>query len=201
MAATGRQSDAVRRDRIDARRVVAYACRTLHPTKANALMPNNDSDQGRSAGQGAASAIPGVVSLHPFVYRLKPRWGETDIARIVYTGQIPDYGLRAIEAWAEARTGKNWYEYALDWGFGTPFVSLACEFRAPMSPRDVILVQVGIDRIGTKSLTFRVEGRREADGELCFEGRYTCVCIDASKRPALVSIPLDARLRAAAELG
>jgi 4-hydroxybenzoyl-CoA thioesterase len=164
-------------------------------------MPNPDSVSGPSSRKGEASGIPGVVSLHPFIYRLKPRWGETDIARIVYTGQIPDYGLRAIEAWAEARTGKNWYEYALDWGFGTPFVSLACEFRAPMSPRDVILVQVGIDRIGTKSLTFKVEGRREAGGEVCFEGRYTCVCIDASKRPALVSIPLDPRLRAAAELG
>jgi 4-hydroxybenzoyl-CoA thioesterase len=155
----------------------------------------------KPAAANPVSSIPGVVSLHPFVYRLKPRWGETDIARIVYTGQIPDYGLRAIEAWSEARTGKNWYEYALDWGFGTPFVSLACEFRAPMSPRDVVLVQVGIERIGTKSLTFKVEGRREADAVVCFEGRYICVCIDASKRPALVSIPLDSRLRAAAEQG
>ena len=55
----------------------------------------------------AKSPVPGVVSLHPFVYRLKPRWGDTDIARIVYTGRIPDYGLMAIEAWAEARLGKN----------------------------------------------------------------------------------------------
>ena len=146
-------------------------------------------------------SIPGVVSVVPFVYRLKPRWGDTDIAQIVYTGKIPDYGLMAIEAWAEARLGKNWYEFSLDWGFGTPFVSLSCDFRAPMSPRDVVLVHVKIDRIGTKSLTFRIEGRREADDVLCFEGRYTCVCIDATKRPSLETIPLDARLRAAAEMG
>jgi 4-hydroxybenzoyl-CoA thioesterase len=145
--------------------------------------------------------VPGVVSVHPFIYEIKPRWGDTDIARIVYTGKIPDYGLMAIEAWAETRMGKNWYEYALDWGFGTPFVSLTVDFKSPMSPRDVVLVKVGIGKIGTKSLTFTVEGRRESNDDVCFEGRYTCVCIDSSKRPALVTIPLDPRLRAAAEQG
>ena len=154
-----------------------------------------------TAAKASTAEVPGVVSVVPFVYRLKPRWGETDIARIVYTGKIPDYGLIAIEAWAEARLGKNWYEFSLDWGFGTPFVSLSLNFRSPMSPRDVVLVHVGIERIGTKSLTFRIEGRRESNGDLCFEGLYTCVCIDAGKRPELVTIPLDPRLRAAAERG
>jgi 4-hydroxybenzoyl-CoA thioesterase len=166
------------------------------------MMPRDRGDELKPANTApAGKTVPGVVSSHPFVYRLKPRWGDTDIARIVYTGKIPDYGLMAIEAWAETRLGKNWYEFALDWGFGTPFVSLSCEFRAPMSPRDVILVHVFIERIGTKSLTFRVEGRRETNSELCFEGRYTCVCIDGGKRPELVTIPLDPRLRAAAEQG
>ena len=48
---------------------------------------------------------------------------------------------------------------------------------------------------------FVVEGTIEADGRPCFDGRFVCVCVDASAqgKDNLRSIPLHPKLRAAAE--
>lgn len=132
----------------------------------------------------------------PFVHRRRPRWSETDAARIVYTVAFPEYGMEAIEAWFRDRVGAGFYEMNLDWNVGTPFVHLSCDFRAPATPRDELLIEVRPERIGETSLAFRVLGRRAADGATVFEGRYVCVCVRAD---ALRPIPLDPRIRAAAE--
>ena len=151
-----------------------------------------------SVGTGQSKA---QSTTAPFTHRLTPTWGDADPARMVYTGRFPDFALRAIDAWMLDKVGVDFYRMNEDWGIGTPFVHLECDFRSPATPRDTLLIAVEIERVGATSLTFKVAGTIEADTRLCFEGRFVCVCVDgrqqsqAGARP----MPLDPRIRAAAE--
>ena len=53
----------------------------------------------------------------PFTYRREIFWGDTDTARIVYTGKFADYILEAVEAWMRAYLGTDWFRS--DRGRGT----------------------------------------------------------------------------------
>lgn len=137
----------------------------------------------------------------PFVLRLQPTWGDSDPARMVYTARFPDFALRAIDAWLMANAGVNFYTMNVDWGIGTPFVHLECDFRSPATPRDALLIAVEVEKVGATSLTYRVAATIEEDGRLCFEGRFVCVCVDsnAQYKAGAKPMPLDRRLRNAAE--
>lgn len=127
----------------------------------------------------------------PFVYRRRPRWQEVDAARIVYTMRLPDYGMEAIEAWLEDRTGKNWYTLNLDWNLGTPFVHVSADLLAPATPRDELVIGVWPRRLGRSSLTFEVAGVRAGDGTPVFRGRYVCVCVVSD---TMEPVPVDPRI-------
>ncbi|MEX0282600.1 MAG: acyl-CoA thioesterase [Arenibacterium sp.] len=114
------------------------------------------------------------MSVPPFVYEIRVGWGDCDPAKIAYTGRLPDFALSAIDAWWEHTLGGDgWYQLEMDRGFGTPFVHLSMDFRAPVTPRHRLMCETYPVRLGTKSITFRVLGRQ--DGVLCFEGTFTCV--------------------------
>ena len=119
-------------------------------------------------------------------HEIRVTWGDCDPAQIVYTGRVPAFALDAINAWWEHHLdGDGWYQMELDRGFGTPFVHMEMEFRAPVTPRHRLLCAVRPVRLGETSISFRVEGRQ--DGTLCFEGLFVCVFISAGslgKRPA-----------------
>lgn len=142
-----------------------------------------------------------AASAGPFVHRLVPTWGDSDPARMVYTGRFPDFALRAIDAWLLENAGVDFYRMNVDWGIGTPFVHLECDFRSPATPRDALLIAVEVEKVGTTSLGFRITATIEDDGRLCFEGRFVCVCVDgrAQYKAGAKPMPLDLRLRAAAE--
>jgi acyl-CoA thioesterase FadM len=157
-----------------------------------------------SAGKPPASAA--TASSEPFVYRFRPRWAHCDPARMIYTPRFGDFCMEAIEAWFEARVGADWYRINLDWGIGTPFVHMEIDFRSPVTARDTLLIRVAVDRVGTSSIGFQVAASAEAEGRLCFEGRSVCVSVPAANQgrdhergEALGSMPLDERLRSAAE--
>lgn len=109
-----------------------------------------------------------------FVHRMRVGWGDCDPARIAYTARIPAWALEAIDAWWEHHLdGDGWFQMEIDRNVGTPFVALSMEFRAPVTPRHRLDCAVWPTRLGTRSITFRVEGRQ--NGTLCFEGSFTSV--------------------------
>jgi len=113
-----------------------------------------------------------------FVHPVRVGWGDCDPARIAYTARLPWFALEAIDAWWEAHLGGDgWFQMELDRGVGTPFVNMNLDFLAPVTPRHRLLCHVWPARLGTTSVTFRVDG--EQDGTLCFAGRFTCVFVDA----------------------
>lgn len=142
----------------------------------------------------------------PFVFRMRPRWAHSDPARMIYTARFADFCLDAIDAWFEDRVGADWYHLNVDWGIGTPFVHIEIDFRSAVTPRDTLLIGVRVTKVGATSLTFAVAAHAEADGRLCFEGRFVNVCVpahdqgrDHERGERLASQPMDPRIRAAAE--
>jgi len=114
----------------------------------------------------------------PYLHEIRVAWGDCDPAKIAYTARIPAWALDAINGWWEAHLGGGWYQMELDRNLGTPFVSMALDFRAPITPRHRLICAVAPTRLGETSIDWRVVGRQ--DGVLCFEGRFTCVFVEAS---------------------
>ena len=107
-----------------------------------------------------------------YSHEIRVGWGDCDPARIAYTGRIPNWALEAINGWWEHVTGGDgWFQMELDRNIGTPFVRLEMDFRSPVTPRHRLICKVRPVRLGTTSITFRVEGFQ--DGTLCFEGSFT----------------------------
>lgn len=132
-----------------------------------------------------------------FVHEIRVGWGDCDPAKIAYTGRLPDFALSAIDAWWEDLLGGDgWYQMELDRGYGTPFVGLSMDFRAPVTPRHRLRVHVRPVRLGEKSITFRVDGYQ--GGVHCFEGRFTSVFIVAG-RETLTTRPAPEEVRALIE--
>ena len=129
-----------------------------------------------------------------FEHEIRVTWGDCDPAKIVYTARLPWFALDAINAWWEHHVGGGWYQLELDRNLGTPFVSMAMDFRKPVTPRHRLVCRVWPNRLGETSVGFRVEGMQ--DGALCFEGSFVCVFADAA---AFRKTPPPADVRAVVE--
>lgn len=110
-------------------------------------------------------------------HEIRVTWGDCDPAQIAYTGRLPWFALDAINGWWEDRLGEGWFQMELDRNLGTPFVNMSLDFRAPVTPRHRLVCHVWPCRLGQTSIRFAVAA--EQAGRVCFEGRFTCVFIDA----------------------
>jgi len=128
----------------------------------------------------------------PLVYSMDVGWGDCDPAQIAYTSRIPEWGLRAIENWYRHCLGVDWYAINLRHGLGTPFVSLNCQFHAPITPDHALDTVTYVTRLGNRSLAHQVEGLQ--DDILCFTMNTTAAFVDASSMQS-VPIPENARSR------
>ncbi|WP_068304781.1 thioesterase family protein [Pararhodobacter sp. CCB-MM2] len=111
-------------------------------------------------------------------HEIRVTWGDCDPAKIAYTARIPAFALDAINGWWEHHFGGGWFQMELDHDFGTPFVHMSLDFRAPITPRHRLICATAPTRLGETSIDWRVTGRQ--DGVTCFEGRFTCVFTQAS---------------------
>ena len=109
-----------------------------------------------------------------YVHVTSVSWGDCDPANIVYTGRLPWFALDAINAWWKAHfAGDGWFQMELDHNVGTPFVRLEMDFVQPVTPRFDLHSYVWPARLGSSSITFRVDG--EQNGKLCFSTQTVSV--------------------------
>lgn len=132
----------------------------------------------------------------PFIYDRRIRWGDTDVAKIAYTGVFPQIGLEALEEFSRVIFGEGWYENTLQQGRGNPFVHLSFDFHASITPSDTLHVAVWIEKIGRTSLSYLLEGHILPSGEKSFTARFTHVYVDITNRKP---IRIPDHLRAKAE--
>lgn len=72
-----------------------------------------------------------------------------------------------------------------------PRVSASCDFRSPAHCEDVLEIEIGIERLGAKSIAYRI--RMSTAGRLVAEGRVVCVCclVQPGQPLRSVAIPAD----------
>jgi acyl-CoA thioester hydrolase len=120
------------------------------------------------------------------VARSRVAWVDTDAGgRIHFTAPF---------RWAEAAETALLRSLGLlhDWG-DYPRRAVEAEYLAVLRFEDEFEVELVVERIGTSSVTYSWEIRR--DGEICVRGRHTAVHVDADGRP----VPLNPEVRRALE--
>jgi 4-hydroxybenzoyl-CoA thioesterase len=134
-----------------------------------------------------------AVPSQLFVQVRRVPWGDADPAGSVYLANVSRYCMEAVEQWFLDRLGIDWYQLTVDRRIGTPFVHAELQFSSPATPRDILNVTVAVEKVGRSSVLFRVIGSVQGGaGRCCWEGRFTCVFIDATTlRP--ISIPEEFR--------
>ena len=118
------------------------------------------------------------------IERTRVAWDDTDAGgRIHFT---------AAFRWAEAAETALGRSLGLldDWG-DLPRRSVEAEYLRVLRFEDEIEVELRPDRVGTTSITYTWEIRR--DGEVCVRGRHTAVHVDANGEP----VPLPEKMRRA----
>lgn len=131
-------------------------------------------------------------------YQLAHRiyWADVDLAQIAYTGNIPNYGLKTIDAFWHDLVGADWARLNLDHGIATPFVHVSVDIQSPVTFRSTLITTLHVTRIGQSSVSFEVDGHQ--DERLCFSSRFVCVFVAASDFakmdiPAAIRASLDAQ--------
>lgn len=117
----------------------------------------------------------------PFTCRLPVRFGDIDLARVMYYPRYFHACHVAIEELFERALRISYTDLMLRQGLGYPTVQAQCEYLRPVGVGEVLVVTVEPERVGRSSVTWRYEGRRASDGVLAFRARNTCVAIDMQR--------------------
>jgi len=131
----------------------------------------------------------------PFRHARTVRFGECDPAGVVYYPVFFGWFHEAMEAWFAERVGVPYANVLQEIGF--PAVRTEADFARPCRNGEAIAVQVDVERLGDRSLTFAftVLG---PDGGLRARGKTVCVGIAASPDGftfAAANIPAALRAR------
>jgi acyl-CoA thioester hydrolase len=112
----------------------------------------------------------------PFVHELRVRYGECDPQQIVFNANYLLYfDVCFTELWREAIG--PWQDMVKR-GIDAVVAEANARFRAPARFDDVLSLHAEVTRIGTTSITTRIDVMR--GDELLVEGRLQHVCVDAT---------------------
>ena len=123
-----------------------------------------------------------------FTETIRVRFSETDGQGVVFNGSYPVYADAALDAWMERALGVEWTKTV-----GRALCVAAqstWEFKRSAKFMDRIAVRCSAVRWGRTSFDVAYDGTLEPNGEACFAGRVTYVCVsDETRRP--VPVPED----------
>ncbi|MBI3411231.1 MAG: acyl-CoA thioesterase [Planctomycetes bacterium] len=117
---------------------------------------------------------------------------DTDMAGIVHFANF----FRFMESAECAFLRSRGLGVILDWqgqAMSFPRVSATCDYLTPAKFEDVLDVDVAIERVGNKSITYAFQFSR--DGEAIARGKVTSVCCRVNGEGKLESIGIPAGYR------
>jgi YbgC/YbaW family acyl-CoA thioester hydrolase len=159
--------------------------------------------------------------MPPYRHRMPVRFADVDHAGIVYYPRFFHYFHTAFEEFFRERLGSRSYVALLDEDrIGFPAVSAHCDYKAPLRFGDTMAIDMSLDHMGERSITFRYRvyrcaepdtspgpgpaepgsggaeaaaaGTASAADVLAAEGTSTCVVVDLD---AFRPTPIPAHLR------
>src|SRR5579863_1231336 len=93
--------------------------------------------------------------MKTFRTELPVRFGDVDLARIMYFPHIINYIHIAMEEFVEEAIGISYYKLMNDDGIAWPHVKLNTDFKQGLPYGTKIQVEVGVVKIGNTSLSLR----------------------------------------------
>lgn len=135
---------------------------------------------------------PDTEGSRLFVLERRVPWGDADPAGTLYFAHVCRYCMEASEEWFVQRLGTDWHRINLERGIGTPMVRTEIDFTNPAMAGEVLELIVAVERVGRSSLVLRVQGRVKDTDRVCWQGRFTCVFMDAATRRS-IAIPDEYR--------
>ena len=130
----------------------------------------------------------------PFSTRFRVRYSEIDGQKIVFNSRYLEYAdvaLTEFWRWADlTKIGPDW----LDAEFNV--VRSTVEYKQPLRLDDMIEAFVRIDRVGTSSMTHRIDLCHADSGDLHASVEIVSVHVDLAARK---SVPITGEVRARLE--
>jgi YbgC/YbaW family acyl-CoA thioester hydrolase len=111
----------------------------------------------------------------PFTITRRVEFGDTDMAGIVHFANFFRFMESAETAFLRSLgLTVSWRDAGLKLGF--PRVAAGCDFLAPARFEDELTIAVTVERVGTKSVTYRHDFTNQR-GEAVAVGRVTAVFV------------------------
>lgn len=119
------------------------------------------------------------------------RWGDVDAARIIFYGAYIRF-FEIAETELFRAVGLSYGRMFDELDVWLPRVHLECDFRQAAQLDDMLEVSVYVGRIGTKSLRFNFEVRRNGDPAIVAEAHFILVAV---RRGEFDSVPVPEELK------
>lgn len=111
------------------------------------------------------------------VLRRRVDWPMLDVASVVFYPQYFDLAHRFFEEAWEPICGVDYPTLTGKMRLGFPAVRTESDHVAPLRYGDEIVCKLWIEKVGTKSCTWRYQFENQ-DGLLCWNGKVVTVCVD-----------------------
>jgi len=111
------------------------------------------------------------------VLRRRVDWPMLDVASVVFYPQYFDLAHRFFEEAWEPICGIDYPTLTGKMRLGFPAVRTESDHVAPLRYGDEIVCRLWIEKVGTKSCTWRYQFENQ-NGLLCWNGKVVTVCVD-----------------------
>jgi 4-hydroxybenzoyl-CoA thioesterase len=132
----------------------------------------------------------------PFELTLPVRFGDIDMARVVYYPRVLHFCHVTMEEMFRQVVGVPYHETVTRENVGYPTVKVEAEYPLPVPFGETLRLVMRPEHLGASSVRWRYEGYRASDGKLAFTVHNTCVCVDMT---AWKSVTIPAHHRRAFE--
>lgn len=135
--------------------------------------------------------------MKPFSTTRRVEFGDTDMAGIMHFSNFFRF-MEVAESDFLRSLGLSvsWFADGVKWGL--PRVSATCDFQKPARFQDVLTIRVTLEKLGTKSVSYRFDFSNQR-GEPLAVGRITAVLIRSLGPEQIESVEIPAEMRAKLE--
>ncbi len=116
----------------------------------------------------------------PFRFELPVRFGDCDFARIVYYPRSLHFCHVTMEEFFRQEVGVPYHVALQEEDVGYPTVRIEAEYRRPIPLGESLLMELAVERLGTRSVDLVYTARRKSDEEIAFVIRGRVVCTSMS---------------------
>jgi 4-hydroxybenzoyl-CoA thioesterase len=131
-----------------------------------------------------------TATVHRFEQPLRIRFAHCDPAGIVFFPQYLVMVNNLVEDWVSDALGIRYADLLAVRRTGLPTVSLHCEFTAISRMGDEVMMGLGVERLGQKSITLQLGCRCGDEQRMSIRQVLVCTSLETHRA---IDIPADLR--------